>query len=182
MQVTAGFIVGFDNDSESTFDAQVRFIQQVGIVTAMVGILMAMPQTRLWKRLQAENRLLGDTDGNNTVGSLNFIPKMDPKVLVDGYRRIIERIYSRRLYYRRINTFLKNYTPTAKAKVTRQDLQAAVKSVVRIGLFSKASPYYWKLVIPNLFRPRYLPVVFELIICGEHYTLMRKRLLAMQAC
>ena len=181
MQVTAGFIVGFDNDTETTFEAQIRFIQQVGIVTAMVGLLIAMPQTRLWKRLSEEKRLLSETSGNNTDGSLNFIPKMNPQTLVDGYRRIIAQIYSRRLYYRRIGTFLKNYKPTAKSRITRQDIQAAVKSAIRIGLFSRASVLYWKLLLKTAFtRFRSLPVAFELVICGEHYYRMRKRLLAMR--
>ena len=59
MQVMGGFIVGFDNDSETIFDAQINFIQQIGVVTAMVGVLTALPQTRLWHRLKDEDRLIG---------------------------------------------------------------------------------------------------------------------------
>ena len=63
MQVMGGFIVGFDHDPENIFDLQMRFIQQIGVVTAMVGILTALPQTRLWHRLKAEGRLLSDASG-----------------------------------------------------------------------------------------------------------------------
>ncbi len=76
LQVMGGFIVGFDNDTEKIFESQIKFIQEVGIVTAMVGLLNALPQTRLWCRLKGEGRLLKDTSGENTDGSINFIPQM----------------------------------------------------------------------------------------------------------
>ena len=87
MQVMGGFIVGFDHDPENIFDMQVRFIQQIGVVTAMVGILTALPQTRLWHRLKAEGRLLSDASGENTDGGLNFEPVMEKEKLI---RRVSE--------------------------------------------------------------------------------------------
>ncbi len=181
MQVMGGFIVGFDNDTESTFDAQVRFIQQVGIVTAMVGLLNVLPHTRLWRRLSSENRLLKDSKGENTDGSLNYIPKMDRQTLLDGYHHIISQLYSRRMYYKRIQVFLKNYTPTVKSRFTLNDLQALIKSMYKIGLFSRASILYWQLVLKTAFTNiKLLPVVMDMIICGEHFNKMRKRLQSMQ--
>ncbi len=178
MQVMGGFIVGFDSDTESTFDAQIRFIQQVGVVTAMVGLLNALPQTRLWKRLRDENRLLQDTSGENTDGAINFIPRMDRDALLAGYRRIIDRIYSRRLYYRRINTFINNYTHTARSRVTMSDLRALLRSMLHIGLFSRASFHYWMLLLKTSFKnARALPVAVELAILGEHYHRMRRKLM-----
>ncbi len=181
MQVMGGFIVGFDSDSESTFDAQIRFIQQVGIVTAMVGLLNAIPHTRLWRRLQHENRLLHDSTGENTDGTLNFIPTMETATLIQGYRRIIRELYSRRMYYKRISTFLKHYTPTVRSQITKRDLLALTKSMVYIGIFSRANVLYWKLLFKTaLTNIRCLPVAIELAICGEHYTKMRQRFLAME--
>ena len=58
MQVQGGFIVGFDEDPPSIFRSQIDFIQRSGIVTAMVGVLMAPPGTRLFKRMELEGRLL----------------------------------------------------------------------------------------------------------------------------
>ena len=57
LQVTGGFILGFDSDSTATFQKQIDFIQESGIVSAMVGLLNAERGTKLYQRLQEENRL-----------------------------------------------------------------------------------------------------------------------------
>jgi radical SAM superfamily enzyme YgiQ (UPF0313 family) len=51
LEVMGGFIVGFDNDGWDIFKRQFEFIQRSGVVTAMVGLLTALPQTRLYHRL-----------------------------------------------------------------------------------------------------------------------------------
>src|SRR5438046_2727590 len=78
MEVLAGFIVRFDKDPEDIFERQIRFIRESAIPLAMVGLLTALPDTQLWRRLEKEGRLLGEGSGNNTIDSLNFVPKMDP--------------------------------------------------------------------------------------------------------
>src|SRR6185369_15775462 len=83
MEVMAGFIVGFDNDPEDIFERQIEFIRESAIPMAMVGMLNALPDTQLWKRLEREGRLLGaDATGNNTIATVNFIPKMDVDKLI----------------------------------------------------------------------------------------------------
>src|SRR4029453_5724861 len=100
MEVMAGFIVGFDNDPEDIFERQIDFIRKSAIPLAMVGLLNALPDTQLWRRLKKEGRLLGnDATGNNTVCSLNFKTIMDPALLIQGYQRIMQTIYSPREYY-----------------------------------------------------------------------------------
>lgn len=134
LQVMAGFIVGFDSDTEGIFEQQFRFIQNIGVVTAMVGILNAMPKTRLWQRLKAENRLLGNTSGENTDASLNFIPVMNRAALISGYKRLLAALYTPELYYKRINTFLASYKPTARGSLAWCDVQAFLKSLWSIGV------------------------------------------------
>ncbi len=94
LQVHGGFIVGFDSDPSSIFDMQIRFIQESGIVTAMVGLLSALRGTRLYKRLEEEGRLLGATTGDNMDGTLNFSPRMEKKTLIRGYQTILDTIYA----------------------------------------------------------------------------------------
>ncbi len=170
MQVMGGFIVGFDSDTESVFESQIKFIQKTGVVTAMVGMLNALPQTRLWNRLKAEGRLLGDTTGENTDGTVNFIPSMGKEKLVEGYKKIISSIYSPKQYYKRINTFIKNYKPTVKARVSMDDINAFIRSIWSIGLLSRERFLYWKLIFKTAVMKREaLPMAIELAIMGMHF-------------
>ena len=106
-----GFIVGFDNDPTDIFKRQFEFIQRSGVVTAMVGLLTALPETRLYRRLMSEGRLETESTGNNTQAALNFRPKLDREFLVNGYRELMKKLYEPRNYYQRIRTFLE--TPQA---------------------------------------------------------------------
>ncbi len=169
MQVMGGFIVGFDSDTESIFETQKRFIQQIGVVAAMVGILTAMPETRLWKRLKKEGRLLGDTTGD-VDGTCNFIPKMDKDKLVAGYRQLLATIYSPAAYYKRINVFIKNYKHTVRGPIGKDDIMALLKSTWEIGVLSKARLHYWLLLLrTTLTKASAVPVAIELAIYGEHF-------------
>ncbi len=111
MEVMAGFIVGFDNDPDDIFERQIRFIRESAIPLAMVGLLNALPDTQLWRRLEREGRLLGEASGNNTVCTLNFVTKMDPARLVAGYQSIMRTIYKPSEYYQRALDSLKRTAP-----------------------------------------------------------------------
>ena len=111
LQVQGGFIVGFDNDPLTIFEKQIEFIQKSGIVTAMVGILMAMQGTKLYHRLNQEERILKNSSGNNTDFSLNFIPKMPYETLINGYKKVVATIYAPKYYYDRVKEFLQEYHP-----------------------------------------------------------------------
>lgn len=177
MQVMGGFIVGFDNDTESIFDAQIKFIQQIGVVTAMVGLLTALPKTRLWHRLKDEGRLICDSTGENTDDSLNFVPVMAKENLLAGYRKILKTIYSPRYYYQRINIFIANYTPTVRTRIKREDLIAFYRSAWRIGILSRARFRYWGLLLKTLIKKRMaLPIAVELAIYGLHYEKIARRI------
>ncbi len=179
MQVMGGFIVGFDSDTEKIFDAQIAFIQQIGVVTAMVGVLTALPQTRLWHRLKAEGRLIANATGENTDGVLNFLPQMDRQQLLAGYEKILATIYSPKCYYQRIHTFLQSYSPTVRKRLQAIDLVAFVKSIWQIGIFSRSRFLYWRLLIGTLLRKRRaLPFAIELAILGLHYEKMVQRISA----
>jgi len=176
MQVMGGFIVGFDNDTEIIFDRQMGFIQKTGIATAMIGTLTALPKTQLWHRLKREGRLNGETTGENTEVSVNFEPMMGKKKLAEGYKTLVLKAYSYKNYYKRVNTFLRDYKPTVVSRFKKEDIGAFFASMIRIGVFSKASPRYWKLLIKTCFTKRKaVPVAVELAICGLHFKKFAKR-------
>ncbi|MFC2014889.1 B12-binding domain-containing radical SAM protein [Chloroflexota bacterium] len=172
LEVQGGFIVGFDSDPESIFQAQIDFIQRSGIVTAMVGLLNAPTGTRLYKRLREEGRLLSAFTGNNTDFSLNFIPKMNPEKLVNGYREILDTIYSPREYYQRIKTFLHVYKPprTKPGKVHGYQVKAFFRSIWFLGIKGSGKRHYWKLFITYLPKspPKFARFIL-LAVYGYHF-------------
>jgi radical SAM superfamily enzyme YgiQ (UPF0313 family) len=171
LQVTGGFIIGFDSDTPSTFRRQIEFIQKSGIVTAMVGILNAPPGTRLFDRLYRENRVIGKVSGDNVDGTTNIIPKMGLPMLLEGYRSIMGHIYSPKHYYRRVKVFLKEFgNSKANTPLDLQRFLAFFRSSVRLGFLGKERFHYWHLMIWTLIRkPRLLPLAITLAIYGYHF-------------
>jgi radical SAM superfamily enzyme YgiQ (UPF0313 family) len=169
MEVMAGFIVGFDSDTEDVFDRQVEFIQESAIPLAMVGLLQALPGTQLYRRLVREGRLLADGSGNNMELALNFKPIMDPKRLVEGYRSVLKRIYDYDAYYERARTFLSRYHPAHNYERTLSDYKAFMKSMWKQGVFGEARAKYWKFLFDAATRYRHaFGTAVTLAIMGYH--------------
>ncbi|MCJ7771605.1 MAG: DUF4070 domain-containing protein, partial [Desulfobacterales bacterium] len=171
-QVSAGFIVGFDSDTPTVFQRQIDFIQQSGIVTAMIGLLNAPKNTKLYQQLENENRLTIEATGNNTDLTMNFIPRMDYKELLDGYKRIIHDIYATKPYYERLRQHLLNYNRlyTRKKKISFPLLIAFFKSIFIIGFLNKGRFEYWKLIIWTLInRPGLFVEAITNAVYGYHF-------------
>jgi radical SAM superfamily enzyme YgiQ (UPF0313 family) len=179
LRVRAGFIVGFDSDSPDIFDRQIKFVQESRIVTAMVGMLNAPGGSRLYQRLQKEGRLGKEITGDNTDFTTNVVPLMGYEKLFDGYKRIINGIYSPRMYYERVKAFLKEYRPLEKrrsrfhfrsVRFNLRYLDAPFKTLVVLGIKDNARLYYWKLLIWSLLtRPRLLPMAITYHVYGFHF-------------
>ena len=146
MEVMAGFIIGFDNDPEDIFDRQMKFIRESGIPLAMVGLLTALPDTQLWRRLEKEGRLLDVSTGNNTDCTLNFVPRMDMSRLVDGYKKVIQNIYSPHEYYKRaldcLSRFHQNRIEPRKVSL-RDDLRAFFSIILTLGVKDSSRLEFW---------------------------------------
>ncbi len=171
LQVMGGFIVGFDHDRPSIFHRQIEFIQNSGIVTAMVGLLQAPPGTRLYERMKKEGRLRGDSSGDNVDGTTNIIPAMSLQALREGYKGILQHIYSPEHYYRRIRTFLRAYQPPrVRRRVRWPHILALLRSSYRLGLVGQERFHYWKLLLwTQLRHPRLIPEAVMLAIYGYHF-------------
>ena len=171
MEVSGGFIVGFDNDKETIFQRMVKFIQESGIVTAMVGLLNAPIGSSLYKRLESEGRLESRFTGNNTDFTMNFAPKMDRGVLEEGYQHIVKTIYSPKFYYERVIRFLSLYNPLQISEgISLSGILAFLRSIFRIGVFGKDRKYYWKTLNWSLKnRPDTFPIAVRCTIYGYHF-------------
>ena len=172
LEVQGGFIVGFDNDPPSIFEKLTNFIQESGIVTAMVGLLNAPRGTKLHKRLESEGRILNDFKGSNTDFSINFIPKMDPQTLLDGYKKILDKIYSPKYYYERVTLFIKDFEPKKKKvfQFNPNYILALFKSMFKLGVIGEERIYYWKLFFWSLFqKPQVFSLAMLFAIYGFHF-------------
>ncbi len=173
-EVMGGFIVGFDNDPISIFKKQINFIQESGIVNAMVGILNAPAETKLWQRLKKDDRLLPGGTGDNTDGTTNIIPKMRLDILINGYKQILREIYAPKQYYERIHTFLKEYKPNEKVKrkfkLRASKIQSLVEVTILLGIKDKARIHYWKMVFSTLRKyPQFIGIALTMAAQGFHF-------------
>jgi radical SAM superfamily enzyme YgiQ (UPF0313 family) len=180
LEVTGGFILGFDNDSYSVFQKQIDFIRESGIISAMVGLLNAPKKTSLYKRLKNEGRILSETTGDNTDFSLNFIPRMDKKILLDGYKKVIYGIYEGKAYYNRVLKFIKRFTPNekVKSKLTFNHFIAFFRAFARLGIADTYRKQYWDLFFWTLFnRPKLVPLAITYSVYGFHFRKIFKDIL-----
>jgi radical SAM superfamily enzyme YgiQ (UPF0313 family) len=181
LQVQAGFILGFDNDTQSTFQRLIDFIQNSGIVTAMVGLLQAPTDTLLYKRLKQEGRIIANMSGDNVDGTTNIIPVMDIEKLLSGYKHVINQLYSPKLFNNRVKTFFKEYkAPKVKLKSGfknfYKDILAFLRSIYILGIVDKARVQYWKLFLWTIIRkPNLLNLAITFAIYGYHFRLICER-------
>ncbi|MBN2790601.1 MAG: B12-binding domain-containing radical SAM protein [Candidatus Delongbacteria bacterium] len=172
IEVTGGFIVGFDNDTNSIFKAQTDLIQKSGIITAMVGLLNAPKGSKLYERMNEENRLLNEITGDNVDMTMNFIPKLSYDKLIAGYKKIIDGIYSSKPYNERVKQFFREFKPKNKFKLNLDitHIKALFKSVWFIGIVDRSRFYYWRLLIWTIFRkPKFFSLAITYSIYGYHF-------------
>jgi radical SAM superfamily enzyme YgiQ (UPF0313 family) len=172
IEVTGGFILGFDTDAPDIFSRQISFIQQAGIPIAMVGLLTALPNTQLWRRLETEGRLKHNTTGNNThtLGT-NFVPRMKESDLIDGYKRVLSELYSPKRYFQRCITLLQRLSQRTRSvrSFSWIEIKALLLSLLKQG-FSSYSLIYWRYVLSVLLtRPGLFPDAMALAIKGFHF-------------
>jgi radical SAM superfamily enzyme YgiQ (UPF0313 family) len=171
IEILAGFIVGFDNDTMKTFDKQYRFIMDSGIQGAMIGILTALPKTPLYERLGKEGRLIADADnGDNTTLGTNFFPKqMGYDEMVTGYRSLYHHLLQDRNIAFRIKNkirYLRNPVHQIQQYSWREALQILINFFfrgIKPGGFARAFYFFRSLPI---FRPKLIPVVIQDWIVG----------------
>ncbi len=184
IEVSGGFIVGFDSDSPDVFDHQADFIEEAAIPTAMINLLTAPPGTRLYRRLESEGRLLGDSDGDTTMnaGCLNFIPKMERERLLDGYKTLLNRLFAPKPFYHRVLTFLGHYRPNPLLPArppTHREVLAVLKIIFALGFKEPGRRAFWSFLGRLLWRhPQCFPLGITIAVQGFHYRMITNRFCA----
>jgi radical SAM superfamily enzyme YgiQ (UPF0313 family) len=162
--VNAGFIIGFDNETNHTAENMIRCIQDTGICMAMIGKLYALPDTQLSRRLKKQGRLFDENsiltdksaDVDQMTSGLNFIttrPRLD---ILRDYVKVIETTYDPKEYYRRITHTGVTLKPDYKYKPdfikTLRTLKSFIKVNLKIGFNRTTGWLYWKMFLTIIFK------------------------------
>ena len=183
IEVTGGFIIGLDGDTE--FDSHIDFIQEAGIPMAMAGLLTALKETDLWHRLNTEDRLLGESSGNQTDMTLNFVPEMPRNELLAEYRRVVSTLYDPTLknYFARCLKLLE-YMPKTNTNVRAIDNMPEILAFFRSiqkQLFSKQGVEYARFLMKVLKDYRSMfPEAVRLAIMGYHLEKITRHTVAVE--
>lgn len=184
LEVSAGFIVGFDSDGPDIFDRQKQFIEAAGIPVAMVGLLTALPGTQLHARLASEGRLLErPPDGDNTHGiQVNFQPRMPPGELLSGYANLLGAIYTPHRYFARCLELLRR-TQDSRAHlrgIRAMEFRAFLWSLLR-QTCSRYALSYWIYLLKGVSRrPRMIVELVTMAVKGHHFFTITQDLLTLE--
>ena len=140
--VIAGFIVGFDTEKGGVADGMIDCIEATSIPTCMVGLLTALPNTQLYRRLEREQRLLpfhSNSSGDQCTAGINFVPKRPRREILTDYRRILASVYAPDAYFERVRTMaLALRRPTlgdgTPVKISGRDAVALMKIMVQVNI------------------------------------------------
>ena len=189
IEVMGGFILGFDTDTDDdAFDRQLEFIRQNGIAQSMVGLLAAMPNTDLYKRLEQEGRIIRQDNphsGDNVDTVLNFVPVMPADKLVAGYKRVIAQTYAPKNYFDRALTLIRRLPDLkitklrtaapwkrklAISKLTNYPSRTKIMfALVKLFFSPSGIQALWFIIRSSRFGLLALPAAIELVFRGSHY-------------
>jgi radical SAM superfamily enzyme YgiQ (UPF0313 family) len=170
LDVSAGFIMGFDADDAAALDRQRAWVLRSPIPQAMIGVLTALPGTQLERRLVREGRLIERSTGE-TFGRTNFKTKLPEATLLRTYRNALEHIYRPREYFDRCLRAL-GLRPNSNGDISlpwRYAISCLLRSLWHQGIRGSYRGVYWRYLAKVLVRtPKRIARAVALAIAGEH--------------
>jgi radical SAM superfamily enzyme YgiQ (UPF0313 family) len=182
MFVNAGFIIGFDGEKERVAEAMIACIEAAAIPVCMVGLLYALPNTQLSRRLTAEGRLhaesdrpRNDEDSDQCTSGLNYTTLRPRNEMIEDYRAVLQRIYEPRAFFARVSR-LARQLDVSEHKVNRplsslrRDLRALGRITWRHGVLDRQvlGPFWKALLDCLIHNPRAARIVFSLAAIYLH--------------
>jgi radical SAM superfamily enzyme YgiQ (UPF0313 family) len=174
LEVMGGFIVGFDSDTPEIFKAQLDFIGNSPIPLAMIGLLIALPGTALWRRLEKEGRLRTASSGD-PFGRSNFVPSMNEEALLEGYANLLSNLYTADAYFNRCHEFLRRTSAVhPRSLIQGGGLAIFLNALLRLGIIGDNRAKFWRLLIRAIWKYRADPTwgitwAVGHAIQGEHF-------------
>jgi radical SAM superfamily enzyme YgiQ (UPF0313 family) len=175
--VSAGFIIGFDSDTEDIFERQRDFVERAAIPWAMIGFLQAPATTPLRDRMLKEGRLLAEKSAGINLEQPNFRTLLPLPVLLQGMRQTLVSLYSPSAFYNRAYRSLLQWGTREEQKATPYPLSLVLgilaRSIFHQGILSSYRREYWKFLLQILTRwsrnPPKLSMGIGLLLSGHHF-------------
>ncbi|MBS0249371.1 MAG: DUF4070 domain-containing protein, partial [Proteobacteria bacterium] len=178
--VTAGFIVGFDNEKGFIGDAMADFIEECAIPVSMVGLLYALPNTQLTRRLAKEGRLHqghdvmnADRTGDQCSLGINFEPMRPLRDVLTDYKTVLERVFEPTAYARRLDRLTAMLDRSGRPDPHQDDRRRRLASLGTVNRILDAMPggrsRFWASFV-NCARtnPAALPAIVSLMAMYAH--------------
>jgi radical SAM superfamily enzyme YgiQ (UPF0313 family) len=181
--VTGGFIIGFDNETSASARAIIDTISLGKICMSMVGLLYALPNTQLTRRLKSEKRYIensgttsenGGDFGDQASDGLNFVTKRPLQDIIKDYVHVLRNVYSRKSYFDKCLAICRVLKITKKHKIPfMKKLQMGVaffRLAFKLGIRLDTFYYFWRNLIKILFiRPSNMESVASLMAMYIHF-------------
>ena len=164
MLVVGGFIIGFDDEKPGIAESMIKCIEDTGISIAMTGLLVALPNTQLTRRLDKEGRLfsdrliVGDMSKGVDHGSvgLNFITTRPRTQILEDHIKVLSQVYSVEKYFGRvIRTCLRlnaQYSFKDGALNWKKYLLGFTRVTKKLGFQRDTRGWYWKTLFTVIFK------------------------------
>jgi radical SAM superfamily enzyme YgiQ (UPF0313 family) len=177
MQIIAGCIIGFDNETSGADGRLIDFAVRNQIPEMFVSLLQAAPGTALWQRLEKEGRLLlqsYEQAGNQTY-LMNFLPTRPIKEIVEEFTSLYATLYERHFYLKRVLHHLLRMNPRLTPRPFQMpylyEIKALLTVLVRHGFRYSSRWSFWKCLFTLLrHNPERLTEFFTYCSRCEHYT------------
>jgi len=170
--VNAGLIVGFDSEKDSIAGGMIQCIEDTAIPVCMVGMLAALPNTQLTRRLLQEGRLFpfSQTAGDQCIGGLNFETKRPRREVLSDYKAVLEAVYHPNSYFGRVQRVGRILKRKQSRRIVLRDLRCFALLLCRIP---RAGPgvrrQFWNTMLDCIIHnPKALPYLIMMIALYLH--------------
>jgi radical SAM superfamily enzyme YgiQ (UPF0313 family) len=172
MEVVSGIIMGLDTDTPDTADRIIEFVELSNIPLLTINLLQALPRTPLYRRLEAEGRLVDEPGRESNV---DF--KLPYDQMVAMWRRAFATAYTPEAIYKRFeyhvaHVFPNRITPpNSPQRVNARNIRTALRIfanlLVRVGVMSDYRAVFWKMAKQTLAKGN-VEALFHIGMVSHH--------------
>ncbi len=151
IMILGSFILGTDGEGDDIFENMAKFIDETNIAFPMLNLLTPLPGTRLYKRLEEENRLLYDHWRYHLAENVTFKPKgISKEELEKKYIWLLREVFSYKNLAKRLNSL---FNIKVQTELSRRKLISILRVLLSIYAFYRMDPERIKFTLNLLWNP-----------------------------